>query len=245
MSDLAARVTVVRGEFQLAVDLTLPAGQVVAVVGPNGAGKTTLVLSLLGLVAPAQGRIALGPDVLFDASAGVDLPTEERRIGYVPQDYALFPHLTAADNVGFALACRAPVPPRRQRAQRARALLERVGAASYADRRPADLSGGERQRVALARALATDPRALLFDEPFAALDATARAEVRAYLRARLGELALPALVITHDRDDVEALGAQVVVLESGRIVQQGSLAQLEAHPATAYVARFCARPARS
>lgn len=205
----------------------------VAVVGPNGAGKSTLLLAILGELSVDEGRVVLDGQPLHL------LPTEDRRIAYVPQDYALFPHLTAAANVEFALGCRPG--PRRGRPERARALLDRVGALAYADRLPATLSGGERQRVALARALATEPRALLFDEPFAALDVEARDEVRAYLRARLAELRLPALIVTHDRADVEAIGAAVVVLEGGRVVQRGTLAELEAQPATPYVARFVGR----
>ena len=137
---------------------------------------------------------------------GCDLPTEERGIAYVPQDYALFPHLTAAENVAFALACARPAPPAAQRREQARAWLDRLGALACADRRPATLSGGERQRVALARALARSPRALLFDEPFAALDAGVRGDVRRFLRARLAELGLPALLVTHDRADVVRAG---------------------------------------
>ena len=242
MSQLVAAVTTRRGGFELAAEIDLGGDRVLAVVGPNGAGKTTLLLSLLGIVQPARGRVALDDHLLFDQALGVSLAVEERRIGYVPQDYALFPHLTACENVEFALGCRGPRPPRHERRAQAEALLARVGAAEFAQRKPRSLSGGERQRVALARALATSPRALLFDEPFAALDATARDDVRVYLRERLAELALPALVVTHDRADVEALGADVVVVEAGRIVQRGSLAELAARPATDYVARFCAPP---
>jgi molybdate transport system ATP-binding protein len=219
------------------LDAALEVGEApVAVVGPNGAGKSTLLLSILGEL-PAAGRVVLDGQTLLDV--GVDVPTEDRRIAYVPQDYALFPHLTAAANVEFALGCRPG--DRRERGERARALLDRLGALAYAGRLPATLSGGERQRVALARALATEPKALLFDEPFAALDVEARDGVRGYLRARLAELRLPAVIVTHDRADVEAIGAAVVVLENGRVVQRGSLAQLEANPATAYVARFCGK----
>jgi molybdate transport system ATP-binding protein len=231
---LAARVRRRAGAFTLDVSLELGA-ETLAVVGPNGAGKSTLLLSILGELPVDDGAVTLDDRRLFDGA--VDVPTEERRIAYVPQDYALFPHLTALENVAFALACRRDVA-RADRRARAGAWLERLGAAAYADRWPATLSGGERQRVALARALATEPRALLFDEPFAALDVEARDEVRVYLRARLAELRLPALVVTHDRADVEALGAAVVVLEGGRVVQRGTLAELRARPASPYVARF-------
>jgi molybdate transport system ATP-binding protein len=230
------------GAFQL--DVTLEVGtRPLAIVGPNGAGKTTTLLALLGIARPDEGQVVLGERRLLDTAAGaaVDVPTEERGIAYVPQEYALFPHLTAAGNVEFALGCGRPAPPPPLRRQQARALLDRLGVLAAADRLPAALSGGERQRVALARALARAPRALLFDEPSAALDAGRRGEVRAYLRARLAELALPAIVVTHDRADVEALDAAVLVLEGGRPVQRGTLAELDAAPATEYVARFCGR----
>jgi molybdate transport system ATP-binding protein len=234
---LAAVVRARVGSFRLEAELEV-GGPPTAVVGPNGAGKTTLLLSLLGAVPLEAGRVALGGELLFDDRAAIDVPTEERRIAYVPQDYGLFPHLTAAANVEFALGCRRPPPGPAERRAQARVLLDRLGAAPYAARRPAALSGGERQRVALARALATHPRALLFDEPFASLDVAARDEVRRHLRDRLAELALPAIVVTHDPADVEALQATVVVLEAGRVVQRGPLAALRARPATDYVARF-------
>jgi molybdate transport system ATP-binding protein len=231
-------VQVQRGSLALALAATV-GKRPLAIVGPNGAGKTTTLLALAGIVRPRAGHIRVGDDLLFDASAGVDLPPESRGLAYVPQDYALFPHLTARLNVEFALRCLPAGASRPARRAEARAWLDRVGALATEDRRPAALSGGERQRVALARALATAPRALLFDEPFAALDASARDDLRRYLAERLAQLGLPALVVTHDAADVEALGADVLALENGAVVQQGTLAELRAAPATAYVARFC------
>jgi molybdate transport system ATP-binding protein len=236
MSRLEAIVRKRLGAFEL--DLSLHVEGTIAIAGPNGAGKTTTLLALLGIIRPDAGHVRLGGQALFDA--GVDLPTEERGIAYVPQDYALFPHLTARGNVEFALGCVRRLPAAERR-EAARALLDRLGVLGCADRFPVALSGGQRQRVALARALAREPRALLFDEPFAALDASARGEVRLFLRARLAELGLPAVVVTHDRADVEALGIPVLVLEGGKVAQRGTLAELEAHPATEYVARFCGR----
>jgi molybdate transport system ATP-binding protein len=241
MSGLAVRLRRRAGAFTLDVALELGA-EPLAIVGPNGAGKSTLLLSILGELPADDGQVVLAGQTLFDGAAAIDVAPEERRIAYLPQDYALFPHLTAVQNVAFALACRQeggrPAKGGLQRRAEALEWLARLGGQSYADRLPATLSGGERQRVALARALATEPRALLFDEPFAALDVEARDEVRAYLRARLAELKLPALIVTHDRADVDALGAAAVVIEGGRVVQRGTLAELRAHPATAYVARF-------
>jgi molybdate transport system ATP-binding protein len=231
-------IDVQRGTLSLAVAATV-GDRPLAIIGPNGAGKTTTLLALAGIVRPRAGHVRVGERALFDAGAGVDLPPESRGLAYVPQDYALFPHLTARQNVEFALRCVPSGPAGQARQAEARAWLDRVGARATEDRRPGALSGGERQRVALARALATSPRALLFDEPFAALDASARGELRRYLAERLAQLALPALVVTHEAADVEVLGADVLALENGTVVQRGTLAQLRAAPATDYVARFC------
>jgi ABC-type sulfate/molybdate transport systems ATPase subunit len=177
-------------------------------------------------VRPARGRIALGERVWFDAACGRDLPPEEREVGYLFQDYALFPHMTVEANVAFGGRRRAPE------------LLRRLGIAHLARARPGALSGGERQRVALARALARDPRVLLLDEPTAALDAQTRLAVRAELAAILRELALPALVVTHDFEEAGTLAHRVGVIVDGRIRQLGTPAELIAAPADPFVARL-------
>ena len=211
------------------LDLTLAVGaETVLLAGPNGAGKSTLLRMLLGIATPQAGRIALDGRTLFDAR--VDLPPEERGLGYVPQDYALFSHLDVAGNVAFGLR-----PPERER--RTREVLEALQIAPLAARRVHTLSGGEQQKVALARALAPRPRALLLDEPFAALDAQARRQLRQFLAARLAALRLPALVVSHDPADA-AVGQRVVVMERGRIVQEGTLADLRAAPATPFIAEW-------
>jgi molybdate transport system ATP-binding protein len=225
------------GALPLAVSLATDGGPLI-VVGPNGAGKTSALLLALGVLRPAAGRVVLGGDVLFDSATGTDVAAEDRRIGYLPQDYGLFPHLTAAANIEFALGCRGGA--RAGHRDRARALLADLEIGSLADRRPATLSGGERQRVALARALAIEPRALLLDEPLAALDVGARRAVRSFLAATLARLGLPAIVVTHDAADAVALGDRIAVLESGRIVQTGSLADLRSAPASPFVAAFAA-----
>src|SRR5262249_21861185 len=227
---IAASLAVRLGALDLEVELDVDARGLV-VVGPNGAGKTTLLLALVGARRPARGRIAVGGSVLFDGDARIDVPTEERGLAYLPQDYALFPHLDAAANVAFGLRGR-------NRLDTARSLLERLGVGAVAGRRPPALSGGERQRVALARALAASPRALLLDEPLAALGVEARAGVRAFPGAELRALGRPFIVVTHDRDDIRALAAPIAVLERGRIAQRGSLAELEAAPGTAFVKRL-------
>jgi ABC-type sulfate/molybdate transport systems ATPase subunit len=212
--------------FELDVGLEVGEGETVALVGPSGAGKTTVLRAIAGAMRPREGRIALGDQVLFDAARRIDRPPEERRVGYVFQEYALFPHMTVRQNVAFAGAARADE------------LLERFGIAHLAGARPRQLSGGERQRVGLARALARDPAVLLFDEPLSALDAHTRARVRAELDALLHELRLPALLVTHDFEDASALADRVGVIVRGRVRQMDTPAGLLEAPADAFVASF-------
>jgi len=194
----------------------------VALVGPSGAGKTTLLRAIAGLQ-PAHGRISVDGDDWLDSARGLDLPAEERSVGLVFQEYALFPHLTVRKNVEFGRKGGA-------------ALLERFGLATLADAKPRELSGGERQRVALARALAPDPAVLLLDEPLSALDAHTRGEVRAELQQLLREADRPTLVVTHDFEDAATLATQVGVLVQGRLRQLGTPAELVASPADPFVA---------
>ena len=205
--------------------------ETVLLAGPNGAGKSTLLRLLLGIAAPQAGRISLDGRTLFDGD--INLPPEARGLGYLPQDYALFPHLDVRGNVGFGLR-------RAERAARTQEVLEALQIAPLAARRVQELSGGERQKVALARALAPRPRALLLDEPFAALDAQARRQLRQFLSAQLEALRLPALVVSHDPADA-AVGRRIVVMERGRIVQEGTLESLRASPATPFIAEWTAR----
>jgi molybdate transport system ATP-binding protein len=208
-------------EFALDVELTV-GREVVALVGPSGAGKTTLLRALAGLE-PARGRISVDGDDWLDSARSIDLPAEQRSVGLVFQEYALFPHLTVRKNVEFGRKGGA-------------ALLERFGLATLADAKPRELSGGERQRVALARALAPDPAVLLLDEPLSALDAHTRGEVRAELQQLLREADRPTLVVTHDFEDAATLATQVGVLVQGRLRQLGSPAELVASPADPFVA---------
>jgi len=211
--------------------------QPLVLVGPNGAGKTTLLLMLLGAIRPRRGRIALDGDVVFDSTQAIDVPTEDRGLGYVPQDYGLFPHMNVLANVTFAVACRSRVPAA-QRRGRALELLGELEVAHLASRLPSSLSGGERQRVALARAMASEPRALLLDEPLAALDAAVRRQLREFLPSRLASLRLPAIVVTHDPADAAAFGDDIAVMEAGRVVQRGTFVELRARPASAFVAEL-------
>jgi ABC-type sulfate/molybdate transport systems ATPase subunit len=231
------RVQAVVGELSLHVELS-GAGGPVAVVGPNGSGKTTLLRLIAGALPARSGEIVVAGDTLYASDSSIDWPIERRRVGYVPQGFGLFPHLTVVDNVCFALDGHGGAETRAARRARAGRILAALGCQDLTHRRPGQLSGGEKQRVALARALVIEPRMLLLDEPLAALDVSSRRAVRAVLAARLRELDCPSIVVTHDVRDVDALAAQVCVLERGRVTQQGSLQQLRAAPATEFVAEF-------
>jgi molybdate transport system ATP-binding protein len=235
---LRADVAVNLGRFSLQVSLEVKGGEVVALLGPNGAGKSTLLRAVAGLIALDHGRLVLdgdrGEQVLDDPDAGVFVPPERRPVGVVFQDYLLFAHLTAIENVAFGL--RARRVPKAEARRRAAAWLQRVGLGDHAGHRPHQLSGGQAQRVALARALAIEPRVLLLDEPLAALDAGTRAEVRRDLRCHLEGFDGMRLLVTHDPVDAYAIADRIVVLEAGRITQTGTIAEVTAHPRSAYVA---------
>ncbi len=231
---LRAAVRLRLGALELDVTIEAEPGAVVGVLGPNGAGKTTLLRALAGLQPIEGGRIELDGEVLDDPQAGVFVPPERRSVGVVFQDYLLFPHLTAADNVAFGLRVRGR--DRRQAAAEARRWLDRVGLGHLAGARPAALSGGQAQRVALARALAIEPRLLLLDEPLSALDAATRTQVRSELRRQLAAAPGVRLLVTHDPVDALALADRLVVLEHGRVTQAGSAAEVTARPRSRYVA---------
>ncbi|MCC6214135.1 MAG: ATP-binding cassette domain-containing protein [Polyangiaceae bacterium] len=231
---------------RLRVDVELEAEhETLVLVGPNGAGKSSLLGHVIGALPVDRGRIVIDGAPVFDSSRGIDLAVEERRIGYLPQDYALFPHLDVRQNLDFALACASPRRSREERRSLAETLLQELGLSALASRRPRALSGGERQRVALARALAASPRVLLLDEPLAALDVRSRGEVRAFLAEYLAQLGLPALVVTHDPEDARRLGRRVAVLEEGRVTQLGTWAELEARPASPFVEQLVAGATRA
>jgi molybdate transport system ATP-binding protein len=208
------------------LELALEVGrETVALVGPSGAGKTSVLRAIAGLARPARGRIACGDELWFDSARRVDRRPEQRSVGFVFQEYALFPHLSVTHNVTFG-------------GGRADGLLRRLRIEHLAGARPGELSGGERQRVALARALARGPRVLLLDEPMAALDPHTRGAVRAELHDLLRELGLPTLLVTHDFEDAAALADRVGVLVEGRLRQLGSPAELLGEPADPFVAEF-------
>ena len=231
---LEARLVLRLGRLDLELELQVEAGQVVALLGPNGAGKTTALRALAGLLPLASGRVVLDRSVLEDPARGIRVPAEHRPLGMVFQDYLLFPHMSALENVAFGLRARGR--GRGEARLLAGAWLDRLGLAGLGDARPRALSGGQQQRVALARALAPEPRLLLLDEPLAALDASMRAEVRRDLRRHLREFPGASLLVTHDPLEAMALADRLVVIEGGRILQSGSPAEVTERPRSPYVA---------
>ncbi len=227
-------------DFVVEVDFSVERGETVAVVGPNGAGKSTVVRAIAGLQPISSGRLAFGSDVWDDPDAGAFLTARHRRVGAVFQQYLLFDHLSALDNVAFGL--RAHRVDKQAANAAARAALERLGVGGIAERMPSALSGGQAQRVALARALVLEPGVVLLDEPLAALDATSRGAVRhdlpGWLQESTAEDGRPSarIVVTHDPVDAHALADRVVVLEGGRITQTGTPGDLAARPRSTYVA---------
>ena len=233
---LRAQLVVRRDAFALEAELHVGAGEVVAVLGPNGAGKTTALRALAGLTPLDAGTVELDGALLDAPGQGVFAPPERRSVGVVFQDYLLFPHLSAVDNVAFGLRARGV--GRSAAHGVAERWLDRVGLAGHGRARPRQLSGGQAQRVALARALAPQPRLLLLDEPLAALDAGTRAGIRSELRRHLSAYDGCAVLVTHDPLDAMVLADRLVVLEAGRVVQEGPPAEVGRAPRTEYVARL-------
>jgi molybdate transport system ATP-binding protein len=231
---LRAQVAVRLGALDLDVAIEAAPGEIVAVLGPNGAGKSTFLRAVAGLVPLDRGRVELDEVVLEDVARGIHLFPERRPIGVVFQDYLLFPHLSALENVAFGLRARGVATSDAR--LRAGSWLDRMGLREHADTKPHALSGGQAQRVALARALAIDPRLLLLDEPLSALDASARGEVRRDLRRHLASFAGIRIVITHDPLEAVALADRLVIVERGRVVQTGSPVDVTQRPRSRYVA---------
>lgn len=231
---LEAGFSVRRGGFNLQMDLAAGAGDVVALLGPNGSGKTTALHALAGLLPIDSGRIVLDAEVLDDPAQDRFVVPERRPVSLVFQDYLLFPHLSARDNVAFGIRAGGTSPGQARR--EAEKWLGRFGLAELTRRKPRELSGGQAQRVALARALATSPSLLLLDEPLAALDAETRIAVRRDLREHLTGFGGGTIMVTHDPLDALALASRVIVLDDGRVTQTGGIADLSARPRSRYVA---------
>jgi molybdate transport system ATP-binding protein len=219
--------------FALDVEFEAPPG-VTVIFGASGSGKTLTLKAVAGLARPDEGRVSVGDRVLFDSTARIDAPVAQRRVGYLFQNLALFPHMTALENVEFA----ASGLPRRERRVRALSLLERLGVAHAAARRPRAISGGEAQRVALARALASSPDVLLLDEPLSALDEPVKLRIISDLKRLNEELRLPVLYVTHSRDEALLLGDRALIYERGRVAASGAPSELFAAPASESVARL-------
>jgi molybdate transport system ATP-binding protein len=233
---LTVDAAVTRGDFTLAVNMAAAPGEVVGILGPNGAGKSTLLNAVAGLTPVSTGRITLAGHVMDDARSGAFVEAAGRPVGYVFQNYRLFPHMTVAANVAFSPRARGMRPHAAESA--AAHWLARLGLTDLADRKPGQLSGGQAQRVALARALAGQPQLLLLDEPLSALDAGSRLDVQAELKRHLADFGGPSLLVTHDPLEALVLADRVLVLEQGRIVQAGAPAHVARQPATDYVAKL-------
>jgi molybdate transport system ATP-binding protein len=231
---LDVNVQVTRGAFRLDLDLTVGPGRTTALLGPNGAGKSTALRVFTGLLRPHHGHVRLDGRPLD--GDGIHVPPEKRPVGVVWQDYRLFPNLSALDNVAFGLRTRGVAKAAAR--ERAAFWVDRVGLSEHAGKKPSALSGGQAQRVALARALAPEPKLLLLDEPLAALDARTRLDVRSHLRKHLAEFGGATVLVTHDPLDAMVLASDIVVLEDGRAVQRGPVAEVARHPQTDYVARL-------
>lgn len=222
-------------DFTVDVDFHVD-GNIAVMLGPSGHGKTTVLNMIAGITRPDEGMIGIGKTRFFDSRHGIDVGMERRSIGYVFQDYALFPHLSIFENVAYGLkARRLPASEIRARTMQG---LERLAIAGLKDEIPARLSAGQRQRVAMARALVIEPCLLLMDEPLSALDMQLRAHVRSELKALLRQLAIPTIIVTHDALDAISLGDVVMVMEHGRIVQHGRYETLLANPSSRFVAEF-------
>jgi iron(III) transport system ATP-binding protein len=218
------------------VSMTLNPGEVVALLGASGSGKTTLLRSVAGLEQPNEGRIAIGGTVLYDSAAGVDLPVEKRNLGLVFQSYALWPHRSVFENVAYGLRLRGTNAAEIDK--RVNEALANLGLGALAKRLPHQLSGGQQQRVAIARALVYNPPVVLMDEPLSNLDAKLREEARAWLRELIVRLELSALVVTHDQTEAMAMADKILLLNSGRIEQQGTPEEMYSRPQTQFTAEF-------
>jgi molybdate transport system ATP-binding protein len=223
-----------RQPFHLDVEIECRAGELLALVGPSGSGKSTILRTIAGLQKPESGFIHGQDEIWLDCERGIHVSTQDRQVGFVFQDYALFPHLTALQNIIIALGHLAPG----SRAAHARSLLERVNLKGLEDRLPEHLSGGQRQRVALARALARKPKILLLDEPFSAVDKVTRKKLQQELAVLRRSIQIPILLVTHDLEEASMLADRLYVLHKGQTLQNGKPADVQRYPLNALVARL-------
>jgi len=231
---LEANVKLRLSRLNLDAVFTVASGEVLALLGPNGSGKSTTLRALMGLLPLTGGRVVLDGTVLEDPAQRIKLPPEQRPIGLMFQNYLLFPHLSAVENVAFGL--RAKGTGKKAAREKASQAMARLGLDGLAEAKPGSMSGGQQQRVAMARALVTDPKLLLLDEPLAALDVSTKTDIRRLLRTALGESSAANVLVTHDLLDAVALGDRMVVIQDGAIVQTGTPAEVTARPRSGYVA---------
>jgi iron(III) transport system ATP-binding protein len=218
------------------VSLDLDRGQVTALLGPSGSGKTTLLRAVAGLEQPYAGRVRVGSKVAFDGAAGINMPTEERGLGFVFQSYALWPHRTVSENVAYSLKLRGVT--KSEQDARVRKTLESLGLGALGQRYPHELSGGQQQRVAIARALVYEPAVILLDEPLSNLDAKLREEARAFLKELVTRENLAALMVTHDQAEALAIADKILLLNRGVVEQSGSPQEMYGAPRTLFTAEF-------
>jgi iron(III) transport system ATP-binding protein len=223
-------------EILKGVSFELSRGEVVALLGPSGSGKTTLLRAIAGLDHPDSGQISLGDELLFDSEKRAQIPAEKRGLGLVFQSYALWPHRTVFENIAYGLRIRRVAEAEMR--ERVHGLLRQIGLEGLGDRYPHQLSGGQQQRVALARAIAYNPRLLLLDEPLSNLDAKLREEARVWLRKMIEQLQISAVFVTHDQLEALAIADRVLLLEKGRIEQEGAPAEIYESPRTLFAAEF-------
>ena len=218
------------------VSMQLRQGEVVSLLGPSGSGKTTLLRAVAGLEGPKRGRITIGDRVVYDGAARREIPAEERNLGLVFQSYALWPHKTVFDNVAYPLKLRKT--PQAEVRERVQAVLDQLGLGKLGQRHPHQLSGGQQQRVAIGRALVYSPPVILLDEPLSNLDAKLREEARAFLRELIVRLGLSALMVTHDQSEAMAISDRILLLNNGKIEQQGTPQEMYGSPNTLFTAEF-------
>ncbi|WP_312999315.1 ABC transporter ATP-binding protein, partial [Achromobacter animicus] len=218
------------------VSMQLRQGEVVSLLGPSGSGKTTLLRAVAGLEGPKRGRITIGENVVYDGAARAEIPAEERNLGLVFQSYALWPHKTVFENVAYPLKLRKT--PGAEVRERVQAVLDQLGLGKLGQRHPHALSGGQQQRVAIGRALVYSPPVILLDEPLSNLDAKLREEARAFLRELIIRLGLSALMVTHDQSEAMAISDRILLLNNGKIEQQGTPQEMYGSPSTLFTAEF-------
>ncbi|QFR84673.1 ATP-binding cassette domain-containing protein [Yersinia pestis subsp. pestis bv. Medievalis] len=218
------------------VSMELKRGEVVSLLGPSGSGKTTLLRAVAGLEKPSQGHIIIGEKTVYDGSSHSEIPAEERNLGLVFQSYALWPHKTVSENVAYPLKLRKISTS--EISQRVQAVLEQLGLGALGNRHPHQLSGGQQQRVAIGRALVYNPPVILLDEPLSNLDAKLREEARVFLRELIMNLGLSALMVTHDQNEAMAISDRILLLNNGKIEQQGTPQEMYGSPSTLFTAEF-------